>query len=154
MYLFEKVLIVFFKFYHNLKACHAGTIIEGNKAIGAKSLYPAFYAYFLPGRGSTKEFFYGSASHNEKITGRKVASCYLYCQVIGGKVKEGKIIVGEKVKIIRRENEIGKGTIRELQQQKEKVSEINEGNECGMMIESRTEIAEGDVIQAFQIVNK
>lgn len=75
-------------------------------------------------------------------------------QVIGGKVREGKLIVGEKVKIIRRDNEIGKGVIRNLQQQKEEVREVNEGNECGMMIESRTEIAEGDKIEVFEIVKK
>lgn len=75
-------------------------------------------------------------------------------QIIGGKVREGKLVLGEKVKIIRRENEIGKGVIRELQQQKQKAQEVNEGNECGMMIEARTQIAEGDSIEAFQVVTK
>lgn len=75
-------------------------------------------------------------------------------QVVGGKVKEGKLVVNEKVNILRRDNQIGKGTIRQLQQQKQEVREVNEGNECGMMIESRVEIAEGDRIEAFEIVTK
>jgi translation initiation factor IF-2 len=74
-------------------------------------------------------------------------------QVLGGRVEEGTLTVGEEVKIIRRESEIGRGRIRELQQSKQKTGSITEG-EFGTMIESKIEIAPGDHIQAFQVVTK
>lgn len=75
-------------------------------------------------------------------------------QVIGGRVDEGVITLNGKVKIIRRENQIGTGFVRELQSQKIKVKELNEGNECGLMVESNTEIAPGDYLEAFKTTIK
>lgn len=75
-------------------------------------------------------------------------------QIVGGKVQEGEIKLGSEVKILRRDVEIGRGKIRELQQQKQKASEVREGYEFGTMIESKIEIAQGDKIEAFQIVEK
>jgi translation initiation factor IF-2 len=75
-------------------------------------------------------------------------------QVLGGKVLEGRINLNSTVKIVRRENEIGKGKITNLEKNKAKTSEIEEGAEFGMMIESKIEIAPGDVIEAFSVVQK
>ncbi len=75
-------------------------------------------------------------------------------QIVGGKVTSGEIAVGHKVRIKRRENVIGEGLIRELQQQKEKTSSVKEGFEFGTMIESKIELAPGDFISDFIIVEK
>lgn len=75
-------------------------------------------------------------------------------QVIGGRIEEGQITIGGHVKILRRENEIGTGTIVEIQSQKIKVKELGEGNECGLTIESKIEIAPGDYLEAFKVVIK
>lgn len=75
-------------------------------------------------------------------------------QVVGGKVQEGTIGIGEDVKIIRREAEIGTGKIRELQQQKQKATEAKKDTEFGAMIESKIEIAPGDRIESFKLVTK
>lgn len=75
-------------------------------------------------------------------------------QVIGGRIDEGQITVGGTVKIMRRDNEIGDGKIIEIQSQKIKIKELNEGNECGLTIESKIEIAHGDHLEAFKIVIK
>jgi len=75
-------------------------------------------------------------------------------QVVGGKVQEGFIETGMNVRILRRDAKIGEGLLRELQQQKKRVSEIREGYEFGTMIESKTEIAAGDKIEAFRMVEK
>jgi translation initiation factor IF-2 len=72
-------------------------------------------------------------------------------QVIGGRVENGKVAFGSKVRIIRRENEIGTGTITALQQSRISIKEAEEGNECGLQVESRTEIATGDVLEAFTV---
>lgn len=74
--------------------------------------------------------------------------------VIGGKVESGLISVGEDAKILRREQEVGRGKIKELQHQKKKVSEIKEGMEFGCQIQSTLEIAPGDKIESYKIVQK
>jgi len=75
-------------------------------------------------------------------------------QVLGGKVETGTISVNEAVKILRRDAEIGQGRIRELQMQKEKTSSVPEGKEFGALIEAKMEIAPGDRIESFTIVQK
>ncbi|MCB9806214.1 translation initiation factor IF-2 [Candidatus Nomurabacteria bacterium] len=71
-------------------------------------------------------------------------------QVIGGKVKEGILKVKEKIKIMRRNEEIGTGMVKGLQSQKVEVSEVTEGNEFGAAIETKVELAESDHIEAFE----
>ena len=75
-------------------------------------------------------------------------------QIVGGKVLKGRIILDKVVKIMRREFEIGRGKIVNLEKAKTKVKEVEEGAEFGMMIESKIEIAEGDIIESFNITQK
>lgn len=75
-------------------------------------------------------------------------------QVLGCRVEKGQIILGAEVKIMRRDFEIGRGRVREMQKFKNRVSEIGEGQEFGTMVESKIEIAPGDKLEAFQIVEK
>ncbi len=71
--------------------------------------------------------------------------------VLGGRIEEGVLKLGQRVRITRRDIDIGRGKIINLQQQKSDVQEVRDG-EFGMQIESRTEIAAGDIIDAFDIV--
>jgi translation initiation factor IF-2 len=73
-------------------------------------------------------------------------------QVIGGRVESGNLKSGGQVKIVRRDSEIGFGKIKEIQSQKIKIDSIDEGNEFGMMVESKTEIVPGDKIVSFRMV--
>lgn len=75
-------------------------------------------------------------------------------QVVGGKVLQGRIVNGGQVRIMRRDFEIGKGKIVELQQNKIKAKEVLEENECGVQVETKTNIAGGDVLEAFIITIK
>ncbi len=75
-------------------------------------------------------------------------------QIVGGKVEDGAIKLGDYVKIMRRENEVGKGKITELQQLKAKTKEVTAPAECGMMVESKLDIVSGDRLQSFVIVKK
>ncbi len=70
-------------------------------------------------------------------------------QVAGGLVASGEIAVGNTVRILRREAEIGKGTIVGLEQNKSKTKLVAEGLHCGALIEARIEIVPGDVIEAI-----
>lgn len=75
-------------------------------------------------------------------------------QVIGARVTAGRIKNGGIVRIIRRDNEVGKGLIVGLEQGKIKASEVLEGIECGVLVESKVEIATGDVIESFTLTTK
>ncbi len=94
----------------------------------------------------------------EEITGiakiKKIFSKTKNKQVVGGKVTEGELKTKITVKIIRRDNEIGKGEILELQQQKVSAENVTEGNEFGAVIESPMEIAPGDVVEAITTIEK
>ncbi|MFA4990831.1 MAG: translation initiation factor IF-2 [Candidatus Paceibacterota bacterium] len=65
-------------------------------------------------------------------------------QLIGGRVMEGRIVKGAQVKVQRGEEIIGQGKILNLQSSKIDVKEAQEGKECGILIDSSTEIAVGD----------
>jgi len=75
-------------------------------------------------------------------------------QILGGKVTEGSIFLNATVKIMRRDFEIGRGKIVNLEKGKVKTSEVVEGNEFGMMVESKIEIVSGDIIESFSVVQK
>ncbi|MCB9811004.1 MAG: translation initiation factor IF-2 [Candidatus Nomurabacteria bacterium] len=71
--------------------------------------------------------------------------------VLGGRVEEGHIKLGQKVRIVRRDIEVGKGTIKNLQQQKSDVQKIDEG-EFGMQLETKADIAPGDYLEPYDLV--
>lgn len=75
-------------------------------------------------------------------------------QVLGARVVTGSFARGAMVRIIRREAEIGRGKVKELQQAKSAVDSVGEGSEFGAMIESKMEAAPGDMLQAVMLVTK
>ncbi len=75
-------------------------------------------------------------------------------QIIGGEVIEGMLSHGARFKILRRDEEIGRGKVIELQQQKVKADKVAEGNQFGAQMESRIEIAPGDRLEAFETIVK
>ena len=74
--------------------------------------------------------------------------------IVGGKVITGKIALGSKLRIMRRDFEIGTGKITELQINKIKAKEVFEGSDCGLQVETKMDIAPGDVLEAFIITIK
>jgi len=94
----------------------------------------------------------------EEISGSakvlKIFSATKDKQVLGARVLSGEIKIGGQVRIMRRDAEISKGTIKELQQNKVSAEKISEGNEFGAMIESKIEIAPGDVFEEIIRVTK
>jgi len=94
----------------------------------------------------------------EKIIGKakilKIFSQQKNKQLIGGEVKEGIISLNSQVKISRRDFELEKGKITELQSGKIQAKEIKEGEQFGAMIEAKKEIAPGDILEVFEIVEE
>ena len=71
--------------------------------------------------------------------------------VLGGRVEEGVIKMNQPVTILRRDIEIGTGVIKNLQQYKSDVEQVEEG-EFGMQVETKTEIAAGDHLIPYDMV--
>jgi translation initiation factor IF-2 len=91
---------------------------------------------------------------NKKIIGKgEVLAIFKTEQkkmVIGVKIKEGIINKGLKVEIYRKKEFMGIGEVEELQIGKEKVSEVAEGQDCGVGLLTKTEIKAGDLLEIYQ----
>ena len=94
----------------------------------------------------------------DKEHGRlKVLKCFSSSKkghVLGGEVKTGLLSKDDRIKVIRNEEAIGQGRIKDLQEQKVSTRSVSEGKECGLLIESSTEIKEGDILSAFTTVKE
>lgn len=75
-------------------------------------------------------------------------------QVFGGKVKSGTIKITAKVRIVRRDEIIGTGVVKELQQQKVKAERVDEGSEFGVAVATDVDIEPGDQIEAVETVER
>lgn len=90
----------------------------------------------------------------ERITGKakvlKHFSSQKNAHVLGAKMVEGTLSLNQRVRITRRDIELGRGVLKNLQQMKSNVKAITEG-EFGMQLDSKVEVAAGDVLEAFDI---
>jgi translation initiation factor IF-2 len=71
-------------------------------------------------------------------------------QIVGGKVKQGKVENETKVNIIRNKEKVGSGRIVQLQSEKKNSKEVSKDSECGMKIETHATIQEGDIIEVYR----
>lgn len=81
----------------------------------------------------------------------KEFSTQKHTHVLGGRAEEGTLSLNQHVHIFRRDIEIGRGVLKNLQQHKSDVKMITEG-EFGMQLETKAEIAPGDYIVAYNLV--
>ncbi len=72
--------------------------------------------------------------------------------IAGCLVKDGKMVQKSKVRLIRDGIVVFTGELGSLQIGKDAVKEVIAGKECGMSIAGYNDIKEGDIIEAFQIV--
>ena len=70
-------------------------------------------------------------------------------QVVGGSITSGHISVKDSVKIMRRGEHLANGVVVGLQQNKIDADTVKEGNQCGILIDSKFDIAQGDELIAF-----
>jgi translation initiation factor IF-2 len=68
-------------------------------------------------------------------------------RIIGGVVSDGCIRNAVEITIFRAEKEIGTGKIVNLQREKDDVQEVSEGKECGLLLDTKAEVQEGDLLK-------
>jgi translation initiation factor IF-2 len=86
-----------------------------------------------------------------KVKVLKYFSSQKNLHVLGARVEDGVLKLGQKVKILRRDIEIGKGTIKNVQQYKSDVQQVSEG-EFGLQLETKYEVAPGDYLEPYDTV--
>ena len=74
--------------------------------------------------------------------------------VLGGKVEEGTLRVGEEVRLMRRDLELARGEITSLQSGKSPVKKVETGSEFGAQVKLGIEPTPGDRLEAFEVVFK
>lgn len=74
--------------------------------------------------------------------------------VLGGRVEEGSLSEGTEVRIMRRDEEIGRGKIVSLQTGKNATKKVESGTEFGAMVKTEVLVAAGDRIESVTIVIK
>ena len=72
--------------------------------------------------------------------------------IAGCIIRDGKMVQKSKVRLIRDGIVIYTGELGSLQIGKDQAKEVTSGEECGMSIAGYNDIKEGDIIEAFQIV--
>lgn len=92
----------------------------------------------------------------EKVLGnaeiRKIFKFSRVGSIAGSYVVDGIIKNNSKARIIRDSVVIYDGNINSLQREKDAVKEVKKGLECGITIENYNDLKEGDVIEAYEIV--
>ncbi len=73
-------------------------------------------------------------------------------QVIGANLLSGNLSVGMRIKLVRRDIELDSGKFLNLQQARADVKEIRTEGEFGAQIECKTDVAPGDTLIAFRVV--
>ncbi len=71
-------------------------------------------------------------------------------QILGGKVMKGELNKGDIFEIVRENKEVGEGKIINLKKEEKDIKKIPEGEEFGMLIESKEKIEEKDIIIPFK----
>jgi translation initiation factor IF-2 len=70
--------------------------------------------------------------------------------IAGSMVTQGKITRNARVRLVRDGTIVFEGSIGSLRRFKDDVREVDEGMECGIVLEGFQDVKEGDVIEAFQ----
>lgn len=89
-----------------------------------------------------------------KVKVLKVFSRTKNSQLFGGRVLEGSIKTGNVVRVMRNDEEIMKGKIEGLQQNRSEVKEVKEGLEFGCIIDAKLDLAPADIVEVFEIITR
>lgn len=107
-------------------------------------LTEALQTYLLETRPKKEvETLLGKARILKTFSSRKTV------HLIGGKVTSGFLEVGASVRIMRKGDVLGIGTIHTIQAHRQNVNRVTEGSEFGIEIEADLAFAENDVLECF-----
>lgn len=72
--------------------------------------------------------------------------------IVGGKVTEGEIKKGVKVRVHRNDEIVGEGRVIQVKIQDKIVGRVEKGKECGILLDGHVKILIGDILKAYEKV--
>lgn len=94
--------------------------------------------------------------YEEKMTGRAEVRMVIKVprqgNIAGSYVIEGIIKRGAKARVFRNNKEVYKGSISQLKRFKDDAREVASGFECGINLQNYDNVKEGDIIEAYEMV--
>ena len=69
---------------------------------------------------------------------------------VGARVMEGRLTADDPVDLLRGETRVGRVNIAELRSGREAIKEVGSGQECGVRINTREEVKQGDVLVPYE----
>ncbi|WP_462363650.1 translation initiation factor IF-2, partial [Pyramidobacter porci] len=85
---------------------------------------------------------------------RKIFKAPKVGKIAGCRVMKGAIKRGSKVRLVRDGIVIWEGSVASLRREKDEASEVREGFECGMTFTNYQDFREGDVVEAYELVEE
>lgn len=76
---------------------------------------------------------------------------YENMRIAGTKVASGRLARGDTVKIIREEAEVARAKIKSIRRGKEEINKVEEGFDCGVLLDKKVDFALGDAIISVTI---
>ena len=73
-------------------------------------------------------------------------------KVFGSRVKDGILKRDCKCYIVRNDEILGESKIKSLRKNKDIVSQVKQGEECGVMLSSEVEVTEGDELYCYKVI--
>jgi translation initiation factor IF-2 len=92
-----------------------------------------------------KEHFMGRAEVLKTFTISRVGT------VAGSMVSEGRVEMGDKIRVLRDNVVINDSKIASLRRYKEEVKEVKAGQDCGIIIEKFNDVKIGDILETYTI---
>ncbi|OGW76396.1 MAG: hypothetical protein A3J52_03190 [Omnitrophica bacterium RIFCSPHIGHO2_02_FULL_49_9] len=92
-----------------------------------------------------KEVFMGRTEIRQIFQSSKVGS------IGGGVVKKGKLVRNYPIRVLRNNIVVHQGRLASLKRFKEDVREVQEGYDCGVVVEGFKDLKEADVIESYRI---
>jgi translation initiation factor IF-2 len=72
-------------------------------------------------------------------------------KIAGVLVREGKVLLGARARLVRDHAVVGDGRVASLRRFKESVREAAAGSECGLRLEGCDDLRAGDVVEVFEV---
>ncbi len=76
---------------------------------------------------------------------------YEKSQIAGTKVLDGRVARGDLIKVMRKDEIVGKGKITSVRVGKDEINKVEKGKECGVLIDSKIDFRPGDDIIAYRL---
>jgi translation initiation factor IF-2 len=139
-------------------AFHVGTNTKARQLADRNGVEIRNYAVLYEVLDDVRKLMEGELAPaiSEEITGhveiRRIFRSSKFGNIAGSYVLDGKVSRDSKLRLLRDGNVVFTGEIGSLRRESDDAKEVREGFECGIVIRNYNDVQEGDVIEAYRLV--